>query len=115
MATPYTLTLEDIQANENLQGFAAMPGDEVIDGKLKRVFSSEDDALDIGYRLTQEDIDSTPNLQQIEAREGDRVVNGKLKPLEQDSAFKQFMYSFDKPSSASDADYMADYIEQKFL
>ena len=113
MATPYTLTLEDIQANENLQGFAAMPGDEVIDGKLKRVFSSEDDALDIGYRLTQEDIDSTPNLQQIEAREGDRVVNGKLKPLEQDSAFKQFMYSFDKPSSASDADYMADYIEQK--
>tara|TARA_R110000787_G_scaffold285942_1_gene402798 strand:+ start:383 stop:3412 length:3030 start_codon:yes stop_codon:yes gene_type:complete len=107
------LTLERIQNSPNLQNLGAFPGDEIKNGKLIRNFSSKENRTDLGDKLTQERIDNSLNLQNLGAKEGDRVVDGKLKRLEQDSAFKQFMYSFDKPSSASDADYMADYIEQK--
>ncbi len=108
-----TLTLKRIQNSPNLQNLGAFPGDEIKNGKLIRNFSSKESRTNLGDKLTQERINNSPNLQNLGAKEGDRVVDGKLKRLEQDNAFKQFMYSFDKPSSASDVNYLADYVEQK--
>ena len=41
----YTITLQDIRENENLNQAGAMPGDEIINNELSRVFSSTDDAF----------------------------------------------------------------------
>ena len=45
----YTITLQDIQENENLRQARAMPGDEITNNKLNRVFSSSNDAINKGY------------------------------------------------------------------
>ncbi len=111
MAKPYSLTLEDIQQNENLQDLAAMPGDEILNNKLVRKFSSEEDSMVDGYKLTEQDIIDNPNLQEIEAKPGDRVVDNQLKRTEKDNVFKQMMYQFDK--TPTDINYLADVIESK--
>ena len=111
MATPYTITLEDIQQNENLQNLAAMPGDEVLDNKLIRKFSSKEDSMTDGYKLTDQDIIDNPNLQNINAKAGDRVVDNKLMRTEKDNTFKQIMYQFDK--TPTDINFLADYVESE--
>ena len=63
----YVITLEDILKTPNLQRKAATAGDRVVDGKLVRVFSSEEDRINVDYVITQEDINSTPNLQNLNA------------------------------------------------
>ena len=74
----YTITLQDIQDNENLRQARAMPGDEITNNELNRVFSSSDDAINKGYKITQQDIDENKNLQEGEAQVGDRIVNNEL-------------------------------------
>ena len=75
MTEPYTLTLKDIQDNENLQNAAAMPGDQVINNKLNRIYSDEEDRFDVGYRITEEDINKNQNLKNANVEVGDRVVD----------------------------------------
>ena len=92
----YTITLQDIQENENLRQARAMPGDEIINNELNRVFSSSDDAINKGYKITQQDIDENKNLQEGEAQVGDRIVNNELVRSYKDDAFEQFVYKYDK-------------------
>ena len=72
------LTLEMIQNSPRLRELAALPGDEVDNGKLIRNYSDEGDRMDLGEQLTEENINSSPTLQLLEAAPGDRVVNNKL-------------------------------------
>ena len=88
-----------------------MPGDEVLNNKIIRKFSSEEDSMTDGYKLTDQDIIDNPNLQEINAKTGDRVVNNKLMRTEKDNTFKQIMYQFDK--TPTDINYLADYIESE--
>lgn len=108
----YTITLQDIRENENLNQAGAMPGDEIINNELSRVFSSTDDAFDKGYKITQQDIDENQNLQEGNAEVGDRIVNNELKRTYKDDAYKQFVYGYDEGDS--DIDNAADYLERKF-
>ena len=48
------LTLEIIQNSPRLRELAALPGDEIKDGKLIRNFSEEGDRMDLGEEITQE-------------------------------------------------------------
>ena len=77
MSEVYTLTLQDIQASPNLRNKGAIVGDEIINGKLSRVYSKDEDAITSGYILTNEDIASSPNLQSKGAVAGERIVDGK--------------------------------------
>ncbi len=116
MTEPYTLTLKDIQDNENLQNAAAMPGDQVINNKLNRIYSDEEDRFDVGYRITEEDINKNQNLKNANVEVGDRVVDNKLIRMKEDDAFKQFLYSFKKPGVGggdSDLNLLSDIIESK--
>ena len=72
-----TITLEDINSSPNLQRLGVLSGDRVKDGKLVRVFSRDEDVIDIDHVLTQEDIDSSPNLQSKDAVVGDLVIINK--------------------------------------
>tara|TARA_R110000796_G_scaffold237951_1_gene358163 strand:+ start:164 stop:3193 length:3030 start_codon:yes stop_codon:yes gene_type:complete len=92
----YTITLQDIQDNENLRQARAMPGDEITNNELNRVFSSSDDAINKGYKITQQDIDENKNLQEGEAQVGDRIVNNELVRSYKDDAFEQLVYKYDK-------------------
>ena len=62
-----TLTLDAILASPNLRQLGAMAGDEVVNNKLVRKFSSEEDRVDLGEKLTDEDIQNSPNLQKLGA------------------------------------------------
>ena len=81
------LTLEMIQNSPRLRELAALPGDEIEDGKLIRKFSEEGDRMDLGEEITQEKIDSSPKLKMLEAKPGDRIVNKKLVKTGKDSAY----------------------------
>ena len=72
-----TLTLEDIQGSNNLQRLGVKSGDRIKDGKLVRVFSDEDDVIDIERYLTQEDIDGSATLQNKNAIVGDLIIKNK--------------------------------------
>ena len=72
-----TLTLEDINSSPNLQRLGVLSGDRVKDGKLVRVFSRDEDVIDIDHVITQEDIDSSTNLQSKDAEVGDLVIINK--------------------------------------
>lgn len=71
----YTITLDDIYNSENLQKKGVLSGDRIKDGKLVRIFSSEEDVIDIDHVITQEDIDNSPNLQSKDAEVGDLIIN----------------------------------------
>lgn len=90
------LTLEMIQKSPRLRSLAALPGDEVRDGKLIRNFSEEGDRMDLGEQITQDDIDSSPKLQILKASPGDRIVDKRLVKTGKDSAYEQFVYRYDK-------------------
>ena len=70
------LTLEMIQKSPRLRELAALPGDEVDNGKLIRNFSEEGDRMDLGKQITQDEIDSSPKLQILKASPGDRKNSG---------------------------------------
>jgi len=70
----YTLTLEDIYSSPNLQKKGVLSGDRIKDGKLVRIFSAEEDVIDIDHTITQEDIDNSPNLQSKDAEVGDLII-----------------------------------------
>ena len=72
-----TLTLEDIQGSPNLQRLGVKSGDRIKDGKLVRVFSDEEDIIDIERYLTQEDIDGSVTLQNKNAVVGDLIIINK--------------------------------------
>lgn len=72
-----TLTLEDIQGSNNLQRLGVKSGDRIKDGKLVRVFSDEEDIIDIERYLTQEDIDGSATLQNKNAVVGDLIIKNK--------------------------------------
>ena len=94
------LTLEMIQNSPRLRELAALPGDEVDNGKLIRNYSDEGDRMDLGEQLTEENINSSPTLQLLEAAPGDRVVNNKLVRTGRDSPFEQFVYRYDEAQGA---------------
>jgi len=95
----YVITLEDILKTPNLQRKAATAGDRVVDGKLVRVFSSEEDRINVDYVITQEDINSTPNLQNLNAAAGDLIVDGKFMSRAKHDAKQQFLFSYLKDSN----------------
>ena len=84
----YTLTLDDIYNSPNLQKKGVLSGDRIKDGKLVRIFSSEEDVIDIDHVITQEDIDNSPNLQSKDAEVGDLIIikDGKKKFLSRGEA-----------------------------
>ena len=94
-----TLTLDAILASPNLRQLGAMAGDEVVNNKLVRKFSSEEDRVDLGEKLSDEDIQNSPNLQKLGASRGDRIVDNKLIKTETDSAIQQFKYGYDSQNN----------------
>ena len=89
---PEQLTLKMIQSSPRLKELAALPGDEFENNKLIRVFSSDEDRLDLGTKVTQENLEQSPRLRELGAKVNDRMVNNKLIKNESDSIFKQMMY-----------------------
>lgn len=96
MSDVYTLTLNDINSSANLRNKGALAGDTIVDGKLSRVFSKDEDAITSGYILTARDIANSPNLQSKGAQVGERIVDGKYVSSERDDAWTQFKYAYDK-------------------
>ena len=76
------LTLEMIQNSPRLRELAALPGDEVDNGKLIRNYSDEGDRMDLGEQLTEENINSSPTLQLLEAAPGKDWHPPRLDPEE---------------------------------
>lgn len=98
-----TLTLEDIAGSFTLQKLGVLPGDRVKDNKLVRIFSDEDDVIDIEQVLTQEDIDNSNTLQRLDAVAGDLIIkkDGKREFLSRgaENETRQFLYDFQKKPS----------------
>ncbi len=69
-----TITLEDITKSFTLQKLGAEPGDRIKDNELVRIFSDEDDVIDIEEVITQEAIDNSATLQSLGAVAGDLVI-----------------------------------------
>jgi len=84
------LTLEDINNSETLQSLGAWAGDKVNEGKLVRIFSTEEEKQ--GEYITQEKINNSKTLQDLGAESGDRVTDGKLIRMDQNSSWKAFSY-----------------------
>ena len=56
MAEPQVLTLDDIQNSPRLRELGVLPGDEILNNKIQRKFSSEEDSIDLGTKLSEQDI-----------------------------------------------------------
>lgn len=95
-----TLTLEDINGSYTLQKLGVLSGDRVKDGKLIRVYSRDEDVIDIDRVLSQEDIDNSATLQRKGAEVGDLIVNkeGKREFLSRGKTTqgRQALYEFIK-------------------
>lgn len=85
-------TLEDIQGSETLRRAGVVSGDLYDGTEITRVFSKDEDNVDLGYRLTEKDIFNSPNLQKLNAKVGDRALNGEIIPTNLDNAWMQFKY-----------------------
>ena len=99
MAEPQVLTLDDIQNSPRLRELGVLPGDEILDNKIQRKFSSDEDSIDLGTKISEQDIASSPRLQELEAKPGDRIVDNKIIDTETDDTFTQFMYGYDKQNN----------------
>ena len=100
-AAGHIITLNDIMANNNLQEAGVLPGDRIVDNELVRVFSSDDDFLDIQHTLTRQDIAANPNLQEAGAVSGDLIIKNQQGELEflsrnRESQLRQFLFSYQK-------------------
>lgn len=98
-----TITLDDIANSFTLQKLGVKAGDRIKDNELVRIFSTEDDVIDIDRVLTQEDIDNSPALQRRDAVEGDLIIKrgGKKEFLSRgaENQTRQFLYEFVKNPS----------------
>ena len=98
-----TLTLEDITKSFTLQKLGVRPGDRVKDNKLVRIFSDEDDVIDIEEVITQEAIDNSATLQSLGAVAGDLVIkkDGKSEFLSRgaENQTRQALFEFIKNPS----------------
>lgn len=110
MAEVKTLTLDDIRSSPRLRELGVLPGDGILDNKIQRKFSSEEDRVDLGKKLSEQDILSSARLQELEANPGDRIVNNKLISTETDDTFTQFMYGYDKQNNF--VGYVSDVLER---
>ena len=97
------ITLEDIQSSETLRKLGVVPGDRFLDDEIIRVFSNEEDNVDIGYRITQQDIINSPTLQSLNSQVGDRVVGDEIISSNIDNTWMQFKYGF-----SEDQGFLAD-------
>ena len=111
MAEPQVLTLDDIQNSPRLRELGVLPGDEILNNKIQRKFSSEEDSIDLGTKLSEQDILSSARLQELEAKPGDRIVDNKLIETETDDTFTQFMYGYDKQNNF--VGYLTDVLEAR--
>ena len=110
MAEVKTLTLDDIRSSPRLRELGVLPGDGILDNKIQRKFSSEEDRVDLCKKFSEQDILSSPRLQELEANPGDRIVNNKLISTETDDTFTQFMYGYDKQNNF--VGYVSDVLER---
>ena len=108
----YTLKSEDILQHRNLIELGALPGDKIVENKLRRVFSKEGDERKIGYSLTEEDILKHENLQKLKAEPGDQVVDGKLKRIKHDETWEQIKYGWDSAVGLEAS--LADILESNY-
>jgi hypothetical protein len=93
----YILTLEDIKKYPEFREGGWLPGDEVIDGVPKRVYS--DGSLSVptgGITFTQEDIDSYSELSEAGLKEGDKFIDGEFVKATRLGKLKEFMLGFDE-------------------
>lgn len=90
------LTLDRINASENLRSLGAVAGDKIVDNKLVRVYSEDSDNVNLGDKVTQARIDSSETLRNLGAVAGDRIVDNELISSKKDDAWAQFKYGFDK-------------------
>ena len=73
-----TITLEDIYGDFELQRKGVMPGDRIKDGEIVRVFSDDEDEINVEHIITQEDIDRSRTLREKhEAVPGDLIIVNK--------------------------------------
>ena len=70
----YTVTLDDIYNSPTLQKLGVQSGDRYKDGELVRIFSKDEDEMEIDRVISQEDIDGSPTLQNTNAEVGDLVI-----------------------------------------
>jgi hypothetical protein len=70
----YTITLDDIYSSPTLQKLGVQSGDRLKDGELVRIFSKDEDEIDIDRVISQEDIDNSPTLQNTGAEVGDLII-----------------------------------------
>ena len=101
----HVITLADILDNPNLQQAGVLSGDRIVDNKLVRVHSSEEDKINIDHVLTQRDIDNNAKFIEAGAEAGDLIIresDGTLRYVSRGTSdgFKQFMYSKDKSSNS---------------
>ena len=112
MATEETLTLDVINSSETLKQLGALAGDKIKEGKLVRMFSSEEDKL--GEVLNSQSIASSKTLQDLGAEEGDRILEGKLQRTGQDSAWTAFKYGKAKGEEEGIIDYATEALEAHY-
>ena len=70
----YTITLDDIYSSPTLQKLGVQSGDRYKDGELVRIFSKDEDEMEIDRVISQEDIDGSPTLQNTNAEVGDLII-----------------------------------------
>ena len=70
----YTVTLDDIYNSPTLQKLGVQSGDRYKDGELVRIFSKDEDEMEIDRVISQEDIDGSPTLQNTNAEVGDLII-----------------------------------------
>ena len=70
----YTITLDDIYSSPTLQKLGVQSGDRFKDGELVRIFSKDEDEIEIDRVISQEDIDGSPTLQNTGAEVGDLII-----------------------------------------
>lgn len=107
------ITREDILGSETLRRHGVKPGDRLIDGKVKRVFSTKEDSVELGHRVTAEDLAVSPRLRELDAQVGDRIVNKALIPASRDDAWMQLQYGFDEPEGFGLTESLGVFLESR--
>jgi hypothetical protein len=107
---PIVITLENIRDSDTLKQLGALPGDKVQGNNLVRVYSEEEDKIDLGYEITEDDITASETLQNRGASPGDRVINNTLVSSGASDTWTQFKYGFDKAGTFTG--YLADVLEK---
>jgi len=107
------ITREDILGSETLRRYGVKPGDRLIDGRVKRVFSTKEDSIELGHRVTAEDLAVSPRLRELDAQVGDRIVNKALIPASRDDAWMQLQYGFDEPEGFGLTESLGVFLESR--